>query len=216
MYFPDQYESEEEDEEESMAEYEREVKERSLERMAQRECGFCRAVSRNLKKCGSCKVIYYCGEDCQKKHWRTHKKDNGTLVFACGWFASFINGVQWSPFFQSFGQSWGRGDYNRSTCVPSATARSTYGLTVPYSMKANSLSGVAVCDVIHSHQSGARTQSMVPSMAGVPVSPGQVQTAITSLGQGKFAYSGDVNFEEETKRCIVQLCLTHSRATSGK
>eukprot|EP01104_Vermistella_antarctica_P010718 TRINITY_DN287_c0_g1_i6.p2 TRINITY_DN287_c0_g1~~TRINITY_DN287_c0_g1_i6.p2 ORF type:complete len:145 (-),score=12.88 TRINITY_DN287_c0_g1_i6:170-604(-) len=124
--------------------------------------------------------------------------------------------IQWSPFFQSFGQSWGRGDYNRSTCVPSATARSTYGLTVPYSMKANSLSGVAVCDVIHSHQSGARTQSMVPSMAGVPVSPGQVQTAITSLGQGKFAYSGDVNFEEETKRCIVQLCLTHSRATSGK
>eukprot|EP01104_Vermistella_antarctica_P010715 TRINITY_DN287_c0_g1_i3.p1 TRINITY_DN287_c0_g1~~TRINITY_DN287_c0_g1_i3.p1 ORF type:complete len:325 (-),score=17.51 TRINITY_DN287_c0_g1_i3:255-1151(-) len=77
MYFPDQYESEEEDEEESMAEYEREVKERSLERMAQRECGFCRAVSRNLKKCGSCKVIYYCGEDCQKKHWRTHKKSCG-------------------------------------------------------------------------------------------------------------------------------------------
>jgi hypothetical protein len=26
-----------------------------------------------LKKCGSCKKVYYCGAECQKSHWKTHK-----------------------------------------------------------------------------------------------------------------------------------------------
>jgi hypothetical protein len=26
-----------------------------------------------LKKCGGCKKVYYCGAECQKSHWKTHK-----------------------------------------------------------------------------------------------------------------------------------------------
>ena len=29
----------------------------------------------NLKACGRCKVVYYCGTFCQKEHWKMHKKD---------------------------------------------------------------------------------------------------------------------------------------------
>ena len=28
-----------------------------------------------LKKCGSCKKVYYCGAECQKSHWKTHKSN---------------------------------------------------------------------------------------------------------------------------------------------
>jgi hypothetical protein len=28
-----------------------------------------------LKKCGSCKKVYYCGAGCQKSHWKTHKSN---------------------------------------------------------------------------------------------------------------------------------------------
>ena len=28
----------------------------------------------NLQKCGRCKIVPYCGTDCQKRHWVAHKK----------------------------------------------------------------------------------------------------------------------------------------------
>ena len=28
-----------------------------------------------LKKCSRCKKVYYCGRECQKLHWKTHKEE---------------------------------------------------------------------------------------------------------------------------------------------
>lgn len=36
-------------------------------------CEYCRVVSTKLKKCGRCKMSYYCNPDCQGAHWSTHK-----------------------------------------------------------------------------------------------------------------------------------------------
>ena len=35
-------------------------------------CGF--DVRRKLKHCTRCHVVWYCGKECQRKHWATHKK----------------------------------------------------------------------------------------------------------------------------------------------
>ena len=35
-------------------------------------CAVCR--KQTTSKCGQCKLIFYCGRDCQTKHWKVHKK----------------------------------------------------------------------------------------------------------------------------------------------
>jgi hypothetical protein len=37
------------------------------------ECASCGKTSETLKTCTSCKLVKYCGIECQKSHWRRHK-----------------------------------------------------------------------------------------------------------------------------------------------
>ena len=39
-----------------------------------RKCAFCKANKSKLLRCGRCKAVYYCSVDCQRPHWKTHKK----------------------------------------------------------------------------------------------------------------------------------------------
>ena len=38
-------------------------------------CSACRKKSDSLKKCTSCKCVWYCDKDCQNRHWREHKRE---------------------------------------------------------------------------------------------------------------------------------------------
>ena len=40
----------------------------------QKKCSFCGKHSEDLKKCSRCRLTQYCNQECQKKHWGTHKK----------------------------------------------------------------------------------------------------------------------------------------------
>ena len=35
-------------------------------------CGFC--YDKSTVKCAKCKIVYYCGKQCQRQHWKDHKK----------------------------------------------------------------------------------------------------------------------------------------------
>lgn len=37
-------------------------------------CASCRVVGTKHKKCSRCAATYYCGADCQRSHWKAHKK----------------------------------------------------------------------------------------------------------------------------------------------
>ncbi|KAF9072931.1 hypothetical protein BDP27DRAFT_1319658 [Rhodocollybia butyracea] len=39
------------------------------------QCGFCESISpgKDLQKCGRCKLVFYCGKECQRKAWPMHK-----------------------------------------------------------------------------------------------------------------------------------------------
>jgi hypothetical protein len=36
-------------------------------------CASCGIVTGELKRCGRCKAVVYCGPECQRKHWSSHK-----------------------------------------------------------------------------------------------------------------------------------------------
>lgn len=38
-------------------------------------CYVCKNVDVPLLKCSTCLAIYYCSSECQKGHWKSHKKD---------------------------------------------------------------------------------------------------------------------------------------------
>jgi len=39
------------------------------------ECANCSTEDDTLRKCGRCKLVVYCGTECQRQHWKAHKKD---------------------------------------------------------------------------------------------------------------------------------------------
>jgi ankyrin repeat protein len=39
----------------------------------QKICSFCNEVPQNRKKCGKCKIAFYCSKECQSQHWTIHK-----------------------------------------------------------------------------------------------------------------------------------------------
>lgn len=43
-----------------------------------RECFHCSAPGFKYKKCGKCRLAFYCSPDCQTKHWAQHKETCGT------------------------------------------------------------------------------------------------------------------------------------------
>ena len=46
-----------------------------------RVCDFCNKRSETkLRACGKCKFVFYCGADCQRKAWPTHKQDCGSAL----------------------------------------------------------------------------------------------------------------------------------------
>ena len=46
-----------------------------------RVCDFCSKRSETkLRACGKCKFVFYCGADCQRKAWPTHKQDCGSAL----------------------------------------------------------------------------------------------------------------------------------------
>ena len=46
------------------------------------DCGACPACARVAKtKCTGCKKVFYCGRECQKKHWKQHKFDCKSLPY---------------------------------------------------------------------------------------------------------------------------------------
>ena len=58
----------------TVEEYENRMSKKKLQ-----HCGYCHVQESSLgqfKQCNQCKVIFYCGRDCQVKHWRSgHKKE---------------------------------------------------------------------------------------------------------------------------------------------
>lgn len=38
-------------------------------------CGFCGTRGSGMKLCARCKLISYCGKDCQRGHYSSHKKE---------------------------------------------------------------------------------------------------------------------------------------------
>ncbi|KAK8180734.1 hypothetical protein BC567DRAFT_150537, partial [Phyllosticta citribraziliensis] len=45
-------------------------------------CGNCSKTSTSLKRCSKCQTERYCNRDCQKAHWKTHKKVCASLANA--------------------------------------------------------------------------------------------------------------------------------------
>lgn len=39
------------------------------------QCGYCQKYSKDIKKCSRCKLVLYCNQECQKKHWNLHKEN---------------------------------------------------------------------------------------------------------------------------------------------
>ena len=44
------------------------------------KCDNCKNIDSSLKRCAKCKSAAYCDRDCQKAHWKQHKKDCGRLA----------------------------------------------------------------------------------------------------------------------------------------
>lgn len=39
----------------------------------QNKCSSCGLLTKHARGCSACKVVYYCGKNCQKMHWKRHK-----------------------------------------------------------------------------------------------------------------------------------------------
>ncbi len=52
--------------------------------MAKRQCSGCGFHAVKLSACSACKVVFYCGRDCQKRHWKRHKQVCGSMMGRAG------------------------------------------------------------------------------------------------------------------------------------
>ena len=43
--------------------------------MSENSCIFCSKSSQNLLQCSGCGIVHYCDKECQRSHWKNHKKD---------------------------------------------------------------------------------------------------------------------------------------------
>lgn len=43
-------------------------------------CSVCGSLCDKIAKCSACEVVTYCGTECQKKDWKTHKKQCATIL----------------------------------------------------------------------------------------------------------------------------------------
>lgn len=46
----------------------------SKEKVEAHTCNSCKKQGEQFQRCGRCKKVYYCGKDCQKNDWPTHKE----------------------------------------------------------------------------------------------------------------------------------------------
>ena len=46
-----------------------------LQSQSHEECANCKKAQPNLKKCGACRKVQYCGKECQRAHWKEHKSN---------------------------------------------------------------------------------------------------------------------------------------------
>lgn len=44
-----------------------------------KDCFACSKVVKKAYKCSSCRNVYYCGSDCQRQHWTSHKEECSRL-----------------------------------------------------------------------------------------------------------------------------------------
>ncbi|KAM3414720.1 hypothetical protein BST61_g9877 [Cercospora zeina] len=51
---------------------------------ASKRCATCSGTPESLKHCAKCKKVLYCNRECQKAHWKTHKKDCARLAGGSG------------------------------------------------------------------------------------------------------------------------------------
>ena len=45
-----------------------------------KKCAFCGKLLQRPKHCGRCKLVYYCSIECQRPHWKKHKKTCKKLI----------------------------------------------------------------------------------------------------------------------------------------
>ena len=46
-----------------------------LQSQSLEKCANCKKFQPNMKRCGTCNKVRYCGKECQRKHWKEHKSN---------------------------------------------------------------------------------------------------------------------------------------------
>ena len=119
-----------------------------------------------------------------------------------------------------FGKPWNfTGDWYRRTTHDLQTAAqipALIKLTLPlkYNVKACMLSNVDATDRVYCTAEGAMVQSLVcmPGFNGTTLTSGLCPVALSSFGNGKLGFIGDVNGEHETVKVMIALGLSEGCA----
>jgi hypothetical protein len=61
----------------SLMKFDQVMKNLKLDIVENKACFGCGASAGETKKCGGCGKVYYCGKDCQRRHWKWHKPECG-------------------------------------------------------------------------------------------------------------------------------------------
>lgn len=127
---------------------------------------------------------------------------------------------------EKFGKAWSfKGDFYRRTthelntsCTAAMAPATKPGvraqllpLAKDYCVKACMLTGVAPADRLYiPTDDGAYAMSFVPGF-GVPIDEDMCAFAVSSYGEGKIAFFGDVNGEDKTVAALITLCCHNYR-----